>query len=145
MLKIYKMDHSPEQIIDRVIEKITLKRKQKNYSNEFMADKLEISPAAYYKIESKTTKLSVERLLRISDILKISLIELFEIGPGNVYNQEFKDQSANQNQEFRDNSANQLTQNIYNDNKALTDRYINRLEEEIESLKAKIQSQESGD
>jgi len=141
MLKIYKMDHSPEQIIDRVIEKITLKRKQKNYSNEFMADKLEISPAAYYKIESKTTKLSVERLLRISDILKISLIELFEIGPGNVYNQEFRDRS--QNQDFKDNSA--LTQNIYNDNKALTDRYINRLEEEIESLKAKIQSQESGD
>jgi len=141
MLKIYKMDHSPEQIIDRVIEKITLKRKQKNYSNEFMADKLEISPAAYYKIESKTTKLSVERLLRISDILKISLIELFEIGPGNVYNQEFRDRS--QNQDFKDNSA--LTQNIYNDNKELTDRYINRLEEEIESLKAKIQSQESGD
>lgn len=137
------MAEKHEQIIDRLMEKIVLKRRQKNYSNEYMATKLDISPAAYYKIESKTTKLSIERLLKISEILQISLMELFEMGSGNIFNQEFKDYSANQNQEFKDNSANQLTQNIYNDNKELSDRYIRRLEHEIEMLQEKMKSSES--
>lgn len=115
-----------QDIIDQVIEKITQKRKKKEWTHENMALELGLSPAAYHKIESQTTKLSFKRLLEICKVLKVDIIELLGLSNHNIYNQE-----------FRDHSANKLIQNIYHDNKELTERYINRLEKEIEELKSK--------
>lgn len=55
--------------ITEILEKIKIKRKSKNISQEDFAFRLGISQAAYTNIENKTSKLTVERLLQISQIL----------------------------------------------------------------------------
>jgi transcriptional regulator with XRE-family HTH domain len=65
--------------IENVIRKITSMRKNKGFSLEYMAYKLSICSAAYRKIETGETKLTLERLNQISQILGVSLPELLEI------------------------------------------------------------------
>jgi transcriptional regulator with XRE-family HTH domain len=46
-------------------------REYKNFTQQYMADKLELSPNAYYKIENGATKLTTDRLEEIAAILDI--------------------------------------------------------------------------
>lgn len=55
--------------IEEVLKKIKTDRKDKEYSQEYMAFKLDISQASYTNIENQTSKLSVERLIEIVEIL----------------------------------------------------------------------------
>jgi len=50
----------------------------RNYSQEYLALKLKISQNAYSKIELGYTKVTVERLLGIAQVLEVGLMELFE-------------------------------------------------------------------
>ena len=56
--------------LEKIIEKITQYRNRKGYTYENMAHDLHITPAAYRKIETGETKLTVERLFKIADILE---------------------------------------------------------------------------
>lgn len=47
-------------------------------SQEYIANKLEISQTAYSKIENQQTKIKFDTLFTISQILEVPLIELFE-------------------------------------------------------------------
>jgi transcriptional regulator with XRE-family HTH domain len=71
--------------IENVIKKIAAIRMKKGYTYENMAHELSITPAAYRKTETGETKLTVERLFQISEILNASLSELLDIG--NVFQQ----------------------------------------------------------
>lgn len=53
-------------------EKIRLQRLTKKYSQEYMAFSLDISQAAYSKIECGETKLTLDRIYEIAEILEIS-------------------------------------------------------------------------
>lgn len=120
-------ENNIQDIIDQVIDNIIQKRKKKGWTHENMALELGLSPAAYHKIESQTTKLSLKRLLEICEVLEVEIAELLDISNQTIYNQEFRDHSISQ----------QVIENMYNDNKELTERYIDRLEKEIEELKSK--------
>uniref|UniRef100_UPI00404888C5 helix-turn-helix domain-containing protein n=1 Tax=Flavobacterium sp. TaxID=239 RepID=UPI00404888C5 len=63
--------------MENVIEKIKDIRKEKGYSHEYMAHMLDISQVAYSKIEKQETKLSVERLFKIAEILE-TLFQTFK-------------------------------------------------------------------
>jgi transcriptional regulator with XRE-family HTH domain len=65
--------------IEKLIKKISSVRLKKGFSYENMADELEITPAAYRKIETGETKLTVERLFRLSEIFEEPLAEVLEI------------------------------------------------------------------
>jgi len=65
--------------IEHVIRKIVSIRTKKGYNLENMALELNITPAAYRKIETGETRLTVERLFCIAEILKVPLFELLEI------------------------------------------------------------------
>ena len=65
--------------VENVIKKIALARSKKGFTYDNMADELSITPAAYRKIETGETKLTVERLFRISEILEITIGELLDI------------------------------------------------------------------
>jgi transcriptional regulator with XRE-family HTH domain len=47
-------------------------------SQEFVASKIGISQNAYSRIELGLAKLSIERMLKISEILQVSPIELMQ-------------------------------------------------------------------
>lgn len=108
-----------------VVSKIREKRKQKGLSHENMADELQISPSAYNKIERQETKLTVERLLQIQQVLDVSLSEFFDLKTETIYNQDIKDNGI----------GHQEVQNLHQDNKELTDKFINSLQGEIVYLK----------
>jgi transcriptional regulator with XRE-family HTH domain len=58
--------------MNHVGEKIRLQRLTKNYSQEYMAFMLEISQAAYSKIERGETILTLPRVYEIAEILQVS-------------------------------------------------------------------------
>ena len=55
--------------MNEIIDRISRYRYNKGLSYENMAEELNISPSAYRKIEAKETKLTVERLFKIAEIL----------------------------------------------------------------------------
>jgi transcriptional regulator with XRE-family HTH domain len=57
-------------------EKIRIRRLTKNYSQEYMAFMLEISQAAYSNLEREETKLTIDRIYEIAEILEMSPFEL---------------------------------------------------------------------
>lgn len=71
-------------ITKKIGERVKHIREEKNYSQEFVASKLGISQKAYSKIETGETKLSVENLIKISEILDTSINTILDTGA--VYN-----------------------------------------------------------
>ncbi len=60
-------------------------RELKNYTQEYMADRLNISQNTYSKLENGGIKLTVDRLKQISEILETPIEELLSVDT-NVYN-----------------------------------------------------------
>jgi len=134
MVKIFqKMKNTDiENEITRIHNLIKFNRKLKGMSHETMASLLDISTSSYHKIEHQETKLTLDRFLKIQKILSIPFKEIFELSTENTYNQEFNDNTVvNQNQQI---------ENLYQDNRELTQGYINTLKEEISFLKSIIES-----
>ena len=77
--------------INKRIEKI---RREKEYSHEYMAHMLDISQAAYSKMANNMTKLSVERLYKIAEILEVPVGDLLGITPQSHFNQTTRDNST---------------------------------------------------
>jgi transcriptional regulator with XRE-family HTH domain len=53
-------------------------REHLNYTQEYLAMKLNISQNAYSKIELGYTKITLERLYQIAQVLEVDLIELIK-------------------------------------------------------------------
>ena len=118
--------------MEKIIEKITQFRNRKGYTYENMADELELTTAAYRKIETGETKLSVERLFRISNILETPVNELLEMDSI----------SQTKNNYHNANVYQQKIEHFYQENKEITaelikakDQLIAQLQKEIEFLK----------
>lgn len=67
----------------KIREKITELRHKQNLSQIQMADRLDITQAAYNKIETGKTHLAVKHLLKISEVLKVCPSELIKLGVRN--------------------------------------------------------------
>lgn len=67
-----------------IYEKIKFKRQLKGYSQEGMADKLNMSVNGYANIEHGDTDVQMSRLEQIAKILGVELVELFNFGEKNV-------------------------------------------------------------
>ncbi|RFZ95725.1 XRE family transcriptional regulator [Mucilaginibacter conchicola] len=62
--------------VKAVATNIRKRREDLNYTQEYLAAKLNISQNAYSKIELGYTKITVERLFQIADILESELTDL---------------------------------------------------------------------
>lgn len=127
-----------EDCIARILKKIREARKLKGLSYENMALELNISPSAHNKLERSETTLSLERLLKIRQILDLSFSDLFEIKTGNVYNQDLKDHAIG-HLDLKDYSiAYQQVENLYQDNKETNEKFIKSQQDEITFLRELI-------
>jgi transcriptional regulator with XRE-family HTH domain len=84
------MDTIIKKQLETLADNIRAQRLIKNYSQDYLALKLEISQNAYSKIELGYTRITVERLLVIAHVLEVSLWELFELAKyeaGNIRKQ----------------------------------------------------------
>ena len=114
--------------INNITKKIAAARARKGFSFDNMAHELSITPAAYRKIEIGKTKLTVERLFQISEILEVSLSELLEIG--NDLFQQTNNENATGYQ--------QKIENFYQENKEMTQNLLESMKDEIAHLKSEI-------
>lgn len=62
-------------------EKIRMIRELRNYSQEYMADRLGIKQNSYSKIETNQTKLTAEMLQKIADVLQVSPLDIMNQQP----------------------------------------------------------------
>ena len=67
--------------IKAIAANIRNKREYRNYTQEYLAAKLAISQNAYSKIELGYTKITVERLFQIAEVLGFEVAELIDIKP----------------------------------------------------------------
>jgi transcriptional regulator with XRE-family HTH domain len=116
------------ETIEKVLEKLKEARKEKGWSHENMAIELGISQGAYTNIENKGSKLSVERLLKISQILEKPVYYFFETNPNNIYHQTFSE-----------NSYGGHIEHLYQDNKDVYAKLSEAYETNIKSLKEEIE------
>ncbi len=110
--------------IEQIINKIVSARTKSGYTLENMAHELDITPAAYRKIETMETKLTVERLFCIAEILKTPLSDLLEIG--NVLQQVNNENATGYQQKI---------ENFYQDNKEIYEKLLESKDEQIVLLK----------
>lgn len=115
--------------MDSVLESIKEIRKKKGYSHEYMAHMLDLSQVAYTKLESNQTKLTVERLYKIAEILEVEIGELLDIQPSNQFNQTNKDSSTGYLQQI---------ENFHQENKEQNEKIIALYEQRIEDKETVI-------
>lgn len=63
--------------IDKILLKIRNRRQELNYSQEYIAMRLNISQGSYNKLENGITNLNLKQLKDLSEILKFDIRELF--------------------------------------------------------------------
>ena len=59
-------------------KKIKKKRREQGYSQDHMADQLGITPSAYGKIERGETRIDVDRLKQIVEVLQLDIMDLLD-------------------------------------------------------------------
>ncbi|KAA0989539.1 helix-turn-helix domain-containing protein [Dyadobacter aurulentus] len=74
-----------EQTIEAKIRSVALNirkiREYRNYTQEYLAMKLGISQNAYSKIELAYTRITLERLIQIAQILEVDSVDLIKGNP----------------------------------------------------------------
>ena len=123
MLKIYIL--MIQERLNKLSKRIASMRVRQGLSFENIAHDLSITPAAYRKIEIGETKLTVERLFQISEILKSSLPELLEIG-NDVFQQTNNESTA---------IYQQKVENFYQESKEVYEKLLQSKDEQIALLK----------
>lgn len=114
--------------IEKIIEKIAQHRNRKGYTYENMADELELTPAAYRKIETGETKLTVERLFKISAILETPISEFLQIDGVNLMQNNYNNTNVFQ----------QKIEHFYQENREITEQLIKTKDQLIEQLQKEI-------
>jgi transcriptional regulator with XRE-family HTH domain len=121
------MENSKETV-HKIMDKIRNIRKEKGYSNEAMAMDLDISTSAYNKLERLESQISLERFIKIREILDVPYSEFFDCANKNVYKQDLKDSSIGHCE----------IQTLNQENKETTKKLIETFEQEIVHLKEEI-------
>ncbi|QXV64670.1 helix-turn-helix transcriptional regulator [Mucilaginibacter sp. 21P] len=62
--------------IEDIVFNIRLIREKRNYTQEYMAAKMQCSQNAYSKLELGYSKLTVEKLLQVAEVLDVTVAEL---------------------------------------------------------------------
>lgn len=111
--------------------KIKQLRELRNYTQQYMADRLNMSLAGYGKIERDSTDIGLKRLNQIAEILETTIPQILSFDSNQVFNQ-YNNKSA---------TANGVVQNqqIIADNGL--HEFFMELKNEINELKKKLNDQ----
>lgn len=113
-------------------EKVRKMREFRNYTQEYMAEQLNLSQRAYSSLENGKTQLSVERLVDICKLLDVSVGEILDIENQNIYTNNFNNNADN-------NHGNLIfKKNDFEEQKKLYERIIEMKDNEIQFLKEQI-------
>ncbi|GIM52919.1 transcriptional regulator [Capnocytophaga cynodegmi] len=103
-------------------------REQKGFSQEYLANELNISQASYARLENQETKITIDRLLQIAKVLDTEITELFNDNKINIQSQTYNAEAY----------GNGYVQNLVIENKEtvnkLVESYKERLKEKDEQI-----------
>jgi transcriptional regulator with XRE-family HTH domain len=122
-----------ETIYDR-LKKVRL---EKNFSQDYLAKKLGLTQKAYSKIENNETKLNVDVLQRLAEILEVPIEVFFKSANQPILN-DFSARNGGDNVIYKTEN-NDKTDELYNKLLLLKDEVINSKISEIETLKLVIE------
>lgn len=108
-------------------KKLRKYREDKGYSQDYMANMLDITQPTYAKYESETTEITVKRLQEIANVLERDISDFFH-----------SEQRVITFSDFKDNAVSQYIENQYSETKELYQKLIDTLEKEIEHLKVEV-------
>ena len=117
--------------MEEILQQIKEIRNVKGFSYEYMANELSISTSAYRKIESNETKLTVERLFQIAEILQTPVNKLLGSKQPTVFHQ-------NNNDSGTFNGYYDIENYYHQENRETTQKFIQAQEREIEHLREEI-------
>ena len=100
-------------------------RELKGYSQEYMANEMELTQASYAKLESNSTKISVERLFTIAKLLETDVADILELNKQTIFNQ---------NNTGTANAFGNVEN--YQDNKKIYEKLLQSKDEQIALLKS---------
>lgn len=103
-------------------------REQKGFSQEYMANELDISQASYARLENEDTKITVERLQKIAEILETNIIDFFNTDKFIIHNQNYEGSYG----------GNSYVQNLNVENKETTAKLITSYEERLKEKDEQI-------
>lgn len=72
----YKLDDDAKQIL---IKQLKFYREKRNFSHDFMAEHIGITQPLYNKIENGSREMTVNTLVKVAEILGISMDSLFAV------------------------------------------------------------------
>lgn len=99
-------------------------REKRGFSQDYMANVLEISQASYARLENEDTKITVERLYKIAEILDSSIIDFFDVDKMIIQNQTNNDGAF----------GNGYVQNLHIENKEIYEKLLKSKDEQIALL-----------
>lgn len=106
-------------------------RELKNLTQEYMAEQLDISQAAYSKLEKGTTKISQDKLNKIAEVLEVSPDDITDFDNQKILNS-YNNSIIGNNSNYNDTN---IIRQLYEDKIALLEKLLSKAEEEIERLK----------
>jgi hypothetical protein len=114
-------------------EKIKKFRELRNYTQEYMAENLNVTQRAYSSIENGKTQLTVDRLFEIAKILNVTVIEILDLEITTSYNNNFNNGAThNKGGDFI------FKKDDFEEQRKLYERIIQTKEEEINFLRGKL-------
>ncbi|RFZ95450.1 XRE family transcriptional regulator [Mucilaginibacter conchicola] len=72
------MKNSIKNRVNEIVTNIRLARERRNYTQDYLAMRMNVSQNAYSKIELGYSKLTLARLMEICNILEIPIAEMVE-------------------------------------------------------------------
>lgn len=103
-------------------------RESRGYTQEYMAEMLDICQSTYANLESGKTPLSINRLLRISDILETDFAELVDYHQSSWVSDRKQSQSP------------PPEPSLYQETKGVYEQLIHELRNEIDFLRSLIKT-----
>lgn len=111
-------------------------RELKNLTQEYVAEKLDISQAAYSKIE-KSSKLPDEKLQQIADVLEVKPEDIKEFDSQKYFNS-FNNVTGDKNGSFIiEIEDTELIKKLYDDKIALMEELMQQQKKELEKYRLK--------
>ncbi len=117
-----------------LLKKIRKERENKDFSQDYLAEKLGITQKAYSKIETGETNLSLERIKIITEILEMDLIELLSNDEKIIVDSITNNKSVN----FGNNSVTNHNSDLTERESEVSGKRTHQLEDEILFLRNEI-------
>ncbi|WP_281234029.1 helix-turn-helix transcriptional regulator [Flavobacterium gelatinilyticum] len=119
----------------QIKQKIKSIRELKNYTQEYMADKLEISQAAYSKIEKGPTDLSLRKLEKIASIFDVPMENIIQFE--NHFVQEKTNNEDLKNKIDNEADVKKIT-GLYKDKIMLLEKLLSKTDSELKRYRDKF-------